>query len=463
MKFWFNSITITLFLLFSFTSLAQINLDLKKDFRAKGDGKTDDTQAFLNAARKINELKTSVVLRIPKGNYIVHPQKPSSPESETPFLPVDVLYLKDCRNVSIVGEKGTVIRYAPPLYFGGFQKNKKGVQKLSKRTTDWKFRVAIGHGFNLESCSNVNISSIEIDGNNPSFILGGEFGDVGMQIDNDGAFIKDCNNISLSNLYLHHFGRDGILILNRTPQNFGTASQHISLTNCRFEYNGRQGFSWGGGVGLVATNCSFNYTGKSKFSSPPGAGVDFEPNAGYIVKDGVFNNCNFKNNSGVAVLADQGGFNVSNIRFKNCLIWGEPSAAIWVKSPAFSFEDCRINGCFYFGCAARTIDEGTKFTGCIFTDANSKNNYLVESNGSKYLLFDGCTFRASANGLLYIAANAAKTEERAVIKDCKFINLYTVPSKAGAFTTNTDFTGKTIFLDSSRHSRKRGNPAQAKT
>src|SRR5205823_3527933 len=41
--------------------------DLKRDFHAAGDGKTDDTQPLLNAIQKIK----SGVLFIPKGTYVI--------------------------------------------------------------------------------------------------------------------------------------------------------------------------------------------------------------------------------------------------------------------------------------------------------------------------------------------------------------------------------------------------------
>jgi hypothetical protein len=444
MKYWFS----VLFILHSICVFCQIKLDLKKDFKARGDGKTDDTKAFLAAVSKINIIKKGAVLFIPKGNYLVKPQKPGSRENPA-FDPVSIISLSNCSDITIKGQKGTKISFASSLYYGSFKRIGKQFEKLGRTTTDYKYRVAVGHGIELTNCSNITVQSIEIDGNNRNFVLGSQYGDVGIQIDNDGIFIKDGINIKLADLNLHHFGRDGILIINHTPKSFSTPSHNITLSNCKFEYNGRQGFSWVGGVGLKAVGCSFSYTGSSKVASPPSAGADFEPNAGFIVKDGEFVNCTFKLNKGVGVLADQGGFNVYGIQFRNCLIWSEKSA-IWVKSPAFTFTDCKINGCFYFGCAAQNDSGGTKFIRCTFSDDNTNSNYLVESNGSKYLFFDQCSFKGKVSGLIYIAADATKPEERAEMKDCKLISFYKTPAKAGAFTTGMNFTGRTVFLDSGK-------------
>jgi len=449
MKYWLS----LSFILISICSVCQVTFDLKKDFRARGDGKSDDTKYFLAAVQKINSLKRNVVLIIPKGNYLLRPQKENPNENAAPYSAVNILAFSNCSNITIKGEEGSRIIFAPGLYYGAFRRKGKGAEKLEGVTTDYRYFVAVGHGIFLDNCSGVTISSLEIDGANKSFVTGGQFGDVGFQIDNDGIFINNSTSIKLTNLNLHHFGRDGIQIINKTPQGFNTPSQKIELTNCRFEYNGRQGFSWTGGVGLVATNCSFSYTGKSKFSSPPGAGVDFEPNGGYVVKDGAFVNCIFKSNSGVGVLADAGGFSAVNVQFSKCLIQGETTTAVWIKSPAFVFTDCTINGSFYFGCPAHNAEEGTKFIRCSFSDHLSERattNYLVESNESKYLLFDQCSFKASTKGILYIAADAGKPEQRAVLKDCRIISLHKSTPKAPAFTTGVDFTGRTIFIDSGK-------------
>ena len=417
-----------------------------KSYGAVGDGKKDDTKAFLDAVKKVNELKKNVTLLIPRGNYVIKPQAQNNDPNAPPYAALNILTFSDCDNIKIQGENGTKLSFSNGLYFGAFRRKGKEIEKLEKVTTDYRYYIAVGHGIYLNNCSKVAISSLDIDGANRNYITGGQFGDVGFQIEGDGLFMKNCSSITLVNLSLHHFGRDGLQILNQTPQGFATPSQNIQLTNCRFEYNGRQGFSWTGGVGLKATNCSFSYTGQLKFNSPPGAGIDFEPNYGYIVKDAIFTNCVFKSNEGVGVLADVGGFNVKGVQFINCTLQGEKTAALWIKSPGFSFVDCKIFGTFYFGCAATTASEGTKFIHCDFSDElsqASKTNYLVESNGARFLLFDHCTFRSGSKGIMYMSPYANTEADRTKFKDCHFISKQASP--VGPYTTNTDFTGNTLF------------------
>jgi hypothetical protein len=456
MKCFLNLLAALVFLFSFATGHSQTIIDVKRDFGAVGNGKADDTKAFLQAVERVNRIKNNVVLIIPKGTYRVRPQKTDDNINAAAYSAVHILSFSSCSNITVKGEKGTKIQFSGPLYYGAFRRGSRGPEKLGNKTTDYRYRVAVGHGILLENCSGVTIQQLEIDGNNKSFILGNEFGDVGIQIDNDGAFVKDCSRVNFFDLKLHHFGRDGILVINKTPQGFTTLSQDIILSNCQFEYNGRQGLSWAGGVGLTATNCSFSNTGKSKVGSPPGAGIDFEPNAGYIVKEGLFVNCVVTSNAGVAVIADVAGFDVRNIKFVNSTLSGQTSHALWVKSPAFTFVNCAINGGFLFGCPATTPEEGTRFIGCTFDDrlsAGAPSNFLVESNGSRFLFFDNCVFRASAKGFFYVAADASVPAQRAVFKDCRFIvvnsPLLKKRSNRGSLSTGADFTGHTVTIDSS--------------
>lgn len=420
---------------------AQVTVDVKS-FGAKGDGKTDDTKSFLAAVKKVNSIKSNVTLLIPVGNYLVYPQRRGS-AGEGAFVGLDILSFNGCKNLTIKGATGSKISFGDNLRYGAFERKGNDAVAVSGVSRDYSQVISVGHGIYLHDCSGVSVSQLEINGNNGNFIFGGQYGDVGFQIDNDGIFIKDCNNITLNSLYLHHFGRDGIQIINQTKQGFSTPSQKLAMNKCRFEYNGRQGFSWTGGIGLTATDCSFSYTGAGKFSSPPGAGVDFEPNWGYVVKDGLFRNCTFSNNAGVAVISDMGGDNAKNMRFENCTITSQKAVAIWVKSPQFTFSECMIDGGFYFGYAATKAIDGTKFLDCTFKNEQSmkaSTNYLIESNAARYLLFERCAFRpGKGKSALYINPLGGTPPEYPRLVDCK---LYA----SGGFTTNVKYQGRTTFV-----------------
>ncbi len=430
-----------------------------KDFGALGNGRTDDTKAFLAAVAKVNSLRKDVTLLLPAGTYLLTPQ--TRPAGQLPAA-LEVLFFEGCRNLTIQGGKSTKIRFATRLYYGAFRADARlGVVPLGQGTRDWQYRVAIGHGIGLKNCMGVSVSGIEIDGNNSGFTLGSAFGDSDYQINNDGLYLESATEVTVTDCYIHHFGRDGLLLLNPTPQEYNTPHQHIRLKNCRFEYNGRQGFSWVGGVGVVADNCSFSYSGQGKVSSSPRAGVDFEPNAGYIAKGGIFRNCTFYRNAGVGIITDAGGPAVRDFQFINCTVTADGATAVWVKGPAFSFTGCTISGGFLFGYAAENATDGTRFTRCSFTDAGTENgryNYLVESNGARYLLFDGCRFSAAQKALVYLSPGSRNEAEKPVFNDCTFTNNFKSDpielAKASLFCTDTRFTGNTTFVNNAPRRRE---------
>ena len=102
------------------TAQTTLHKDLKKDFGAAGNGRTNDQAAFAKAAAFFNErAKTPAgagraVLHIPKGVYRVG--QPSTGSLG------NILQFVNCRNLSIVGADSatTEIRYADSLRYGAF-------------------------------------------------------------------------------------------------------------------------------------------------------------------------------------------------------------------------------------------------------------------------------------------------------------------------------------------------------
>jgi Pectate lyase superfamily protein len=106
--------------------------DIKKDFGAKGDGRTNDHEAFRRAARFINARKGNVRLLIPAGTYIVGKvlDKPMHLRNnfwydENFDVPdsIDLFRLKNCTNVSIIGSNGARLKVQDRVKFGSFDPN----------------------------------------------------------------------------------------------------------------------------------------------------------------------------------------------------------------------------------------------------------------------------------------------------------------------------------------------------
>ena len=270
----------------------------------------------------------------------------------------------------------------------------------------------------IDNCTDVTITNLELDGNNQKYLLGGVYGDVGRQVPHTGIFILNSKKISVDNINAHHFGLDGIIISNKKS----SVSDSIRLTNSIFEYNSRQGLSWVGGNQLYVKNCKFNHTGKGKFSSSPGAGVDVEAEVG-PVRNGIFENCEFVDNTGSGLVADSG--NSGDCTFSDCTFWGTTSWSIWITKPNFTFHNCNMYGSIAHGYNSPSVNDATKFYDCLFEDKPYNGNppygkYLIETNEAKRMVFSNCHFISNTRKLCWINSSASITEERYQINDCTF-------------------------------------------
>ena len=264
-----------------------------------------------------------------------------------------------------------------------------------------------------------------------NLVLGGFYGDVGRQLLHNGIFIKNSSNILVNKLNVHHFGLDGIYVSNTLNKK----KDNIILLNSRFEYNARQGLSWVGGNSLLARNCKFNHTGKAKFFSPPSAGVDIEAEAGPI-RNGVFENCEFVDNTGAGIVADTG--DSGDCIFKNCTFWGITNWSIWVTKPGFTFTGCNIYGSFVHGYDSPDEKNATAFLSCTFEDKLYRGKepyggFLIESNYRKRVSFTDCKFIANRKKLCWIDMDpATNPDEKYQFNNCTFV-VQGVPYPEGDF------------------------------
>jgi hypothetical protein len=213
-------------------------------------------------------------------------------------------------------------------------------------------------------------------------------------------------------------------VANKTDQKRDTPAQQIVLTNSTFEYNGRQGLSWIGGVGLKAVNCKFNRTGRGRFSTSPAAGMDIEAEIGIIWK-GVFINCQFFDNSACGLVADSG--ESRDMEFTGCEFWGTTSWSMWTTKPNYNFTRCRFTGSIVHGYDSPNHEDATKFRKCIFEEKNWQGkppygNFLVEINFKKRMLFDSCTFIALTKKIWWFDGYPSWTrDERDVMKNARIV------------------------------------------
>ena len=259
--------------------------------------------------------------------------------------------------------------------------------------------------------------NVEADGNNTNMIIGGPYGDMGIQLWHYGLHLTNCHDINITQTNMHHFCLDGLMIKNSDKEN-----AHIILSNSSFNYNGRQGFSLVGGKGIMVRKCSFNHTGQAGVDSPPHAGVDIEAEGGNTISDGLFENCTFINNKGCGLLADNG--ESAGMTFKNCTFWGIDNWSIWVVQKAYSFYNCAIYGSLVHGCYTSNYAEATKFFSCVFKDSayNGREPYgkfLLECDTRKKMVFDQCSFIARHKQIMWYNGVGSKAKEDQVeFKHC---------------------------------------------
>lgn len=444
-----------------------VRKDLKKDFGAVGDGKTNDQAAFQKAADFFNQrAKTtagsaSAVLAIPKGTYLVGQQDAAGQGA-------DLLHLVNCRNLSIQGADSatTVIRYADGLRYGAFDPaTRKTYEAPTAFFSDPKYAHRTGTCIILQGCEQVQVSGLAVDGNSPKLLVGGHWGDTGIQLPADGIFISDSRHISLRRLALHHLGRDGIQVLNHLAKRLDDPlREDILLENSTCNYNGRQGLSVTGVNGLRVINCSFSHTGrvvipstgKTLFSAP-GAGVDLEPQDGFVANV-RFENCRFVDNAGQGIDADRPGGNhpetMKHIVIANSLLWGTTNWSAWITQPGVLFTNCRIYGAFIHGCKAATPADATSFVGCTFEDRPYRGQaaygpFTLHSDSyARGMRFTNCHFVGTHNYLIHAIPGALDTASAFHFRDCSFAYDYAQPPQ-GSYDKilGAVFSGATVFKD----------------
>ncbi len=385
------------------------------DLGAVGDGTTNDTVAFQTASGELQAAGGGTLI-IPAGTYIVGEQ--THVEGTYPYWrEANIFSVNSLNGLIIDGEPGAVIRLAPGQRYGAFDKDTgEAFETLSGGDTD--YAANSGRIFVIANSTNVIIRDLEIDGSNESLIIGGSYGDVGIQLPNDGLRLFNNSNLLIQNVTTHHHGRDGIII------SYTGVHPHL-LENVVSEYNGRQGLSWIGGIGLTVRDSEFNHTGQAAISSPPSAGMDIEAETSEI-RDGLFCDTKFMNNVGCGMVADTG--DSADLRFVGCTFWATTSWGAWNDKPGVVFEDCTFHGPIVHPYGSNTPRKATTLYNCHFEDVRYDgftgsycSRFLVEyDNVGENILFDGCTFVANEVKPLWLTGGA--TGNKSMLRNCTITN-----------------------------------------
>jgi hypothetical protein len=425
-------------------------------------GTGNDHASFTAAETFIQGNPGGAKLIIHAGNYTVGLQ--SGPGANNSYNGDDVLSLANCRNVEIEGDGPVNIQFENGLKFGRIGGTNYGP----------------GHFLYLSNCTGVTIRNLTVNGNSDQF----DFGDptesitnTQMEGANDGIFLMNTRDVTVSEVSMTHMGRDGIQAKFSDGQYTPTsAPMNLTLTNCHFDDNGRDGFSWVAGSGVVVTNCTFNRQGQGVIKAGLKAGIDIEPEGGNYLWDGLFTNCEFVNNFVTGVLADMVygmAEQAQHVQFVGCTISGNQhptgvGAAIWATRPYFTFTGCTVYGEVRRPYGASIDDAALHFNRCAFTDSPlnghvTTNEMLVQAyHQAERALFNDCDFTIHTYGhtFVYVDNLGDAPVDYVQFKDCRFHTAYATQTAPGpdlprAKFTNVAFKGNCRFIDETNFTPKR--------
>lgn len=393
-----------------------------KDFGAKGDGVTNDTDAFAAASAAITAADGGT-LTIPPGTYIVGRQTPATAYDQgAAYFAHDIIKIENCtRPVRIVGN-GAFLKAAAGLKFGAF--NPATGAAIAGPSVDPDEQAhAYGFVFVNACTAAVEIEGLDIHGNRQAFDLGGLWGDMGRQCGAYGMLLRgNTGGVTVRNCRTLYCGLDGIAV-EHSGLTVASPAYPVLIENCESSDNGRQGLGWYGGTQLTAIGCKFNRQGRTAFQSSPSAGVDIEAEDS-ILRNGLFVNCEFADNVGHGVVADSG--DGADMTFIDCTFIGTDAEPMWIRKPGFRFHGCAVLGMvrrlsnntdpakatrFYGG--EFSLDSTRSPTGSLYGQADAVADLTP---GSQNVLFDGVHFDTGASTTAQLLINASG----ATVRDCTF-------------------------------------------
>ena len=332
-----------------------------EQFGAVGDGRTNDTDAFVAMAAFVSA-QGGGEIRLRRATYIVGKQGPGGLQGYA-FAPSKIMQFEGCKRPLIIRGNGARLRCASGLRYGTFD-------PVSSKPTKHKMPY-FGSGelsapyFAMiwaENCTaGVEISDIELDGNLQQLEIGGPFGDADWQIGCAG--IRLVNNLGderLSRIRCHHHAQDGITIDGSPARNGSGVLEEVVCDS-----NVRQGCSLVGGRNYDFRKCEFKNTGKAGLASLPGAGLDIEAE-GKTIRDLKLSDCLFANNIGPGMVADSG--NTEGALFERCRFIGTTSWAAWPRMPRFRFSNCEFVGSIVHAHGDPDPNRAAQFHDCTFRD-----------------------------------------------------------------------------------------------
>lgn len=385
-----------------------------KEFGAKGDGKTDDHDAFVKASAFFNKRSGHGKLIIPKGTYIVGRQKFTGDinnKGSLVYVGENVIDLRNCHDMIIQGAAGAVLKHRRGLRIGTFspvdgKPFKHSIKDINVKPEYANYASNAGNMLFVSGCSGISISGLSIDGNVGNFEFGGNWG-IGRnayELIHYGIYILDSHDINVRNCNIKNFSCDGIYIANIGQQ---LKTYNITVDKCKVNYNGRNGLSWIGGENIRVSNSAFSNSGQGIVHESPAAGISIEVENSSFCRKGYFYNCVAENNIGSAIASGSKSLS-SDVLFKKCIAASPVYYTLFADAADHRFEDCKFYGTVLVWYRATSKVDAVKFKRCLFEENyQGKKMYDgsyqlgIEATGAAV---DSCTFKAYTTANYYLNA-----------------------------------------------------------
>ncbi len=284
-------------------------------YGARGDGVTDDYDAFQRMAAEISNyryIKRKIVY-FPRGTYHINRYASAGGPGANGNQNIR---LAKASNFSLIGCTGSVVSF-------------KGDFTITNDKSSGQSWYSYRHqlGFELRHSTNFRISGLELYGNVDKMSRPpSPDGKPLSETSSHGIQTHASSNYELSHLKIHHFACDGLFIGGEFNADRNGTIHDVDSYN-----NARQGMSIMQARTFRITRSSFRNTGITGGSYPthaPAAGVDIEPDGtpaeGVTARTGdiVFDACRFVNNKGSQFVGGDNGRNTENVTIRNSEIVG---------------------------------------------------------------------------------------------------------------------------------------------
>lgn len=383
------------------------------------------------------------------GKQVANP----SPSASAPYwqsVDADFLTFNGLKGVNVYYNQGASLKFNDGLRYGSFDPLTGAVYNPPAGVfTNSAYAASPGDMVSFIDCLNSTVRNPKLRGNMDNLVVGGRWGDKGIQLSSIGVKSVRSVNTTIYSPDILDMPLDGLYTT-------GTLNQWINFVvyGGISDRSGRQGFSWVGGDGVFFYGTVLTRTGKGPISSLPKAGIDIEDN-GAGCKFGRFYDCKIYGNEGSQVLTL---LTTNNIKFINSDIAGDNGTAVWAESNGVEFHSCNIYGyvvnvasnlfkdCYF----TNKLYQGSGVGSSLFMDISSPatiqggiiDNYHPSSYGFNLrggVKLIGVEFRFSATDPVQRAR--VGIIGNAFLTDCKFKQNYSfVSSSESAIAVSGEYT-----------------------